>query len=190
MREAFRHHIPISKVKCFCYSTLFAVVGIVAPALVLLETPHGVNLTLFGRLVHRISPVCILLCGFLVTRLLLKIFDRKAGLLITEEGLYNNSSILGGDYVKWSEVSSIRLTTTKTGKQHIHHIEVHTNRKDGFSTIRVSWLRRLIMRKDMFSTGCMIVIISKQTLGATYGQIVAALRTHQHAPIIDEREYS
>jgi hypothetical protein len=194
MREAFRHHIPISKVKCFCYSALFTIFGILIPALVLLDTRPRANLTFLGKLLQRISPalilVLILAFGFLVTMLLLKIFDSKAGLLITDEGLYNNSTILGGDYVKWSEVSSIRLTTTKTNKQRIHHIEVHANRKDGFSTIRVSWLRRLIMRKDMFSSGCMIVRISKQTLEATYGQIVAALRTHQNAPIIDEREYS
>jgi hypothetical protein len=190
MREVFRHHIPISKVKCACYSTFLILVGVVVPALVLLDKPHGVSQGFHGRILQDISPACILVFGFLAIRLLAKIFDSKAGLLITDEGLYNNSNILSGDYVKWSEVSSIRLTTTKTGKRHIHHIEVHTNRKDGFSTIRVSWLRRLIMRKDMFSSGCMIVLISKQTLGATYGQIVAALRTHQNAPIIDEREYS
>jgi hypothetical protein len=189
MREDCRHHIPISKVKCFAYSALFTITGIVIPALLLLYMGQGANLTFHGKLLQRISPALILAFGFLVTRLLLKIFDSKAGLLITNEGLYNNSNILGGDYVKWSEVSSIRLTTTKTNKQRIHHIEVHANRKDGFSTVRVSWLRRLIMRKDIFSSGCMIVLISKQTLGATYAQIIAALRTHQNAPIIDEREY-
>ena len=190
MREAFRHHIPISKFKCAFYFLILTLIGIVAPAFFLIEDLRGANLNAYARLALLFSPVSVPLYVFLAFTFASKFFDPKSGLLITDEGLFNNSNIFGGDYVKWSEVSAIHLTTIKSGKRHTHMIEVRTEREDGFSTIKAGWFRRLIMRKDMFSPGCMKIFINKQSLGATYHEIVEALRIHQPTPVIDERQYS
>ena len=190
MREVFRHHIPFSKAKCAFYFLILTLIGIVAPAFILIAELRGANLNGFARLALLFSPVSVPLFGFLAFTFASKFFDPKSGLLITDEGLFNNSHIFGGDYVKWSEVSAIHLTTTKTGKRNIHMIEVRTKRIEGFSTIRASWFRRLMMRKDMFTPECQKVIINKHTLAATYQQIVDVLRIHQPTPVIDEREYN
>jgi hypothetical protein len=190
MREQFRHHIPISKVKCACYFLIFILIAFLAPSLVIMKKMGGANLNWFETLVLKSSLLSVPLFGLLALEFASKFFDRKAGIIITEQGLFNNSNMFGWDYVKWSEVSAIHLTTIKTGKRNFHMIEVRTRRIDGFSTIKASWFRRFISRKDMFTPECQITLINKQTLAATYQQIVNALRVHQPTPIIDERTFN
>ena len=46
----------------------------------------------------------------------IKLFDNKPGLIIDEDGLWNNSSIISTHKVKWNELSSIRLKTVRSEK--------------------------------------------------------------------------
>ncbi len=112
-------------------------------------------------------------------------FDPKSGLLFSDEGLFYNSGLAGGTYVKWSEVASVHLTSDNNGTSTIDRIEVRARPAEGFSTIeRPGFIRRIMLRATKTK-----VLIGSQTLGATYEEIVAAFRTHQPHPVIDERSY-
>lgn len=189
MREEFRHHIPISKLKCLGASIFFTLIGVVFPAFLFSEYQHGARMDRRASLLLVLSPVMVPCFGFLAIMYGKKLFDPRSGLLITDEGVFNNSGLFGGTYVKWSEVSAIHLTSTNSGPKPLHHIELRTERVGGFSTTELPSLWKVFMSKAKIEAGRGKIVIVNQSLSATYDEVVEALRAHQPRPIIDERKY-
>lgn len=168
MREAFRHHLPISKLKCACYLIPSLLFGLSGPLGAYGIFIRGESLNLLYAVGIVLSPIS-LPAGFIATKSLgRKLFDPMAGLTITEDGIYNDSSPFNRHFLKWSEVGCIHLTPNT--------IEVHALRAEGFTTLKARAIKS--STKMYITTDC---------LKASYEEIVSALLTHQSRPIIDDR---
>lgn len=168
MREAFRHHLPISKLKCACYLVPSLLFGLSGPLGAYGIFVRGESLNLFYAVGILLSPIS-LPAGFIATKSLArKLFDPMAGLTITDEGIYNDSSPFSSHFLKWSEVESIHLTPNT--------IEVRALGSEGFTTLKARANKR--RTKIHITTDC---------LQASYEEIERALRTHQSRPIVDDR---
>ena len=168
MREAFRHHLPISKLKCACYLVPSLLFGLSGPLGAYGIFIRGEGLNLFYAIGILLSPIS-LPAGFIATKSLVrKLFDPMAGLTITDDGIYNDSSPFNRHFLKWSEVRSIHLTPNM--------IEVRALGAEGFTTLRARASKS--RTKIHITTDC---------LRASYEEIVTALSTHQSRPIIDDR---
>lgn len=184
MKEPIRHLIAISKAKCLGF-TAFSLAMVLFDAYLVAAYFGGKRLDGRESFLLILSPIGLpvfIFATFIHLRLL---FDPRAGLLFSEEGLYYNTGIAGGTYVKWEEVSAIHLTTNNHGPKPVHTVEVRTQLPEGFSTIaapRAPW--RWIFPKCKFR-----VYVASNTLSASHDQIVEAFRSHQPHPVIDERKY-
>jgi hypothetical protein len=168
MREAFRHHLPISKLKCACYLVPSLLFGLSGPLGAYGMFVRGDSLNLFYVVGILLSPIS-LPAGFIATKSLgRKLFDPMAGLTITDDGIFNDSSPFSSHFLKWSEVESIHLTPNT--------VEVRAIGAEGFTTLKARASNK--RTKIYITTDC---------LKASYEEIVSALRTHQSRPIIDDR---
>jgi len=171
MREAFRHHIPISKLKCAFYLVPCLLFGLSGPYAAYGVFVQREGLGLGYALWMLLSPISLTICMRALFSLGRKLIDPKAGLTITDEGIFNDSSPFSSHYLKWSEVESIHLTP--------NIIEVRSLGAEGFTAVKAS---RTSSKK--FRTK---INITTDCLKASYDQIVEALRTHQSSPIVDDR---
>jgi len=73
-----------------------------------------------------------------------KIFDSKPGLIIDENGLWNNSSIVSNHKIKWNELTGVGLT--KIGKEKILFLYF---KDDSSFIMKFNLIERLIMRLNM-----------------------------------------
>jgi hypothetical protein len=174
MSDGIRHHLPVSKTKCALYLIPCLLAGLYGPYATIcaihLGRWHGITFIIWILL----SPLIVPICGTAIVSLGRKLFDPKAGLTITDEGLINDSSPFSRNYLRWSEVGSIHLTA--------HSIEIRSHGPEGFSTIKPEWMSSSKPRTK--------INISNDCLKASNEEIAEALRTHQSGPIIDERKIS
>lgn len=171
MREDVRHHIPISKVKCGFYLIPCVIFGFSGPYAGYCVFVQGQPLGPAYALWLLLSPLTITVCMPAMLSLGRKLFDPKAGLILTDEGIHNDSSPFNRHFVKWSEIGSILLTTNR--------IELIANQAEGFSTIKNG---RTSARKPRTK-----IRISNDCLKASNEEITEGLRTHQSRPIVDDR---
>jgi hypothetical protein len=171
MREECRHHIPISKLKCAFYLMPCLLFGLSGPYSAFCVFVQREGLGLSNTLWILLSPISLTICTKALFSLGRKLIDPKAGLTITDEGIFNDSSPFSSHYLKWSEVESIRLTPNV--------IEVRALGAEGFTSVKPNGkTSKRALTKVNITTDC---------LQASYEQIAEALRTHQSRPIIDER---
>jgi hypothetical protein len=171
MREQFRHHIPISKAKCFLYLFPALLVGFSGPFAVYGVFLQDVKIGLFNGACILLSPLTLSIGLQAASSLGRKLVDPKSGLTITDEGILINSSPFNRHFLRWTEVESIHRTHAT--------IEVRATGSAGFTT-----LKRGLLKSNKART---TIHITTDCLQASYEQIVEALRTHQSRPIIDER---
>jgi hypothetical protein len=190
MREEFRHHIPISKVKCGLTFIFFILVGVVCPLIIFYEFRRGANMDSRASLLMVLSPVTIPFFIYVAILYARKFFDPRSGLLFTDEGLFDNSGLFKDNYVKWDEVSAIHLTSINTGyTKASHRIEVRTERPEGFSTLTKLSRWNSMLCNDKAEAARTKIVITSHAVGTSYDKIVEAFRTHQPRPVIDERKY-
>jgi hypothetical protein len=171
MREAFRHHIPISKLKCAFYLVPCLLFGLSGPYAAYCVFVQREGLGLGFILWMLLSPISLTICMRALFSLGRKLIDPKAGLTIADEGIFNDSSPFSSHYLKWSEVESIHLTPNT--------IEVRALGAEGFTTLKASRTSsKKVRTKINITTDC---------LQASYEEIVEALHTHQSRPIVDDR---
>lgn len=168
MREEFRHHLPISKAKCACYLVPCLLFGLSGPYAAYCVFVQHERLGLGFALWMLLSPISLTICTKALFSLGRKLFDPMAGLTITDEGIYNDSSPFNRHFVKWPEIESIHLTP--------HTIEVRALGTEGFSSV-----------KGSAPKGKPMIHITTDCLQASYEEIIQALRTHQSRPIVDDR---
>ena len=168
MREAFRHHLPISKLKCACYLVPCLLFGLSGPYAAYCVFLQREGLGLGFALWILLSPISLTIGMRALFSLGRKLIDPKAGLTITDEGIYNDSSPFSSHSLKWSEVESIHLTPNT--------VEVRALGAEGFTTVKAST-----------TNGRTKIHITTDCLQASYEEIELALRTHQSRPIVDDR---
>jgi hypothetical protein len=171
MREQFRHHIPVSKVKCFFYLFPALLIGLSGPFAAYGAFLQDVKIGLFNGACILLSPLTLsigLQAAFSLGR---KLVDPKSGLTITDEGVFIDSSPFNRHFLRWTEVESIHRTHAT--------IEVRAIGSAGFTTLKTGLLRSKKPRTTIH--------ITTDCLKASYDEIAEALRTHQSRPLIDDR---
>ena len=73
-----------------------------------------------------------------------KLFDNKPGLIIDENGLWNNSSIISNHTIKWNELSGVGLT--KIGKEKILFLYF---KDDKSFMMKFTLIERFLMRLNL-----------------------------------------
>jgi len=64
-------------------------------------------------LVHLAGLACIMFFGLCMIAALIKLLDASPALVLDDKGLTNNSGILGGSFIPWSEITGFQVTQIK-----------------------------------------------------------------------------
>jgi len=126
--------ISLSKLK-FIWVILLAIAGVALGINLLSITPHPtiplLNSSIFIQI---IAGANILFWGLAVIFMLVKLLDSRPGLIITEQGLRDNTALINAGFIPWSDVEAIE--TRKMWRQKYvciivnnpeDYIQKHTN---------------------------------------------------------------
>lgn len=108
--------IPLSKNKI--YLSLFGCIIFVALGIWLLIRPISNDHFLFGNpvFVKIIGVVSILFFGYIGFFLSRKVSDKKPGLIISTEGITDNSSAVAAGFIPWTDITGIKTTAVMNQK--------------------------------------------------------------------------
>lgn len=65
-------------------------------------------------MIFAVSVACVLFFGLILIYSLKKFFDKDPGLVINEEGIFDNSSAIAAGQINWSEIEDIAITTVNS----------------------------------------------------------------------------
>lgn len=112
-----------------------------------------------------IGYVGLIFFGLAGLYILYKLFDKKPGLIIDKEGIYDNSSAAAGHLIKWERITGLRVEQVMSTKFILIDIENPEQFMDGVSGIK---------RKLMWSTYKMYgtpTSISSSTLSCDFDDL-------------------
>jgi len=101
--------IPLNKTHIFflnCSSFLLVVVGMFALA-------EGIFISDNGIFLITISIVFILFFGLKGIYGIRKMFNKSAGLIIDENGITDNSTVISAGLIKWADITEIKMKRNK-----------------------------------------------------------------------------
>ncbi|WP_448634608.1 STM3941 family protein [Pedobacter panaciterrae] len=107
--------IPLSKTKLFLLfagSLVFVILGIWLIWYELTTSPYHRKRPYFGLV---IGPLAIIFFGTAAYFLCKKLFDRRPGLIISDEGIFDNSGAFSIGLILWTDV--LRIKEVSVGKQ-------------------------------------------------------------------------
>ncbi|UUV22575.1 STM3941 family protein [Paenimyroides aestuarii] len=108
--------IPLSKTKMtrtFIGSIIFVILGVW-----FLVNPPELNNPILGNsvVIYVIGLLSIVFFGFIGIMIFRKLFDKKAGLIINQDGIIDNTSGLSIGFIPWSEIQEISSTQVMNQK--------------------------------------------------------------------------
>jgi hypothetical protein len=183
MKETILHRTPISRLKCLGYGVFSILVGIVAPLIVLSNRWPGEALHFREAATLYACPAMFIPLAYLYLR---KLFDPLSGLIITPEGIINNSGLFGSKYAKFSEISSIKVKHA-AGSNSGTFIYLYTDQPAGFSNESAPGFIRFFQSKEKQAKGVRLIAIIGTTLQGPIEKTIEALRQHAPCPVVDER---
>lgn len=113
-----------------------------------------------------IGLLCIVFFGLVAATVLIKIFDSKAGLVIDNEGILDNSSGVSAGFVPWKDIEEIKLL--QIGSQNILMIIVKDPKKY-FENVN-NPIKKMMMKMNYKSYGSPISI-SSHSLKINFNQL-------------------
>jgi len=183
MREEILHRTPIGRLKCLGYGIFSILVGVVAPLIVHSNRWPGEALHFREAVTLYACPAMFIPLAYLYLR---KLFDPLSGLIITPEGIINNSGLFGSKYAKFSEISSIKVKHA-AGSNSGTFIYLYTDKELGFANERLLGFIRLFQSKETQAKGVRSIVIIGTTLKGPIEKTIEALRKHSPCPVVDER---
>lgn len=119
--------------------------------------------TLFIKL---ISLTSIIFFGMTGLYGLTKIFDRKPGLIINQEGLFDNSSAVGAHLIKWEDIKGFDIVQVKSTKFLLIFVHNPNSYLD-----KVNKLKRFLMKMNekMYGTP---LSISANSLDCNFDELI------------------
>lgn len=129
--------IPLSKTK-LAKLLLFSILFLIAGIWMIIVNPTTSNPVFNNPALKIIAAVVAVLLGsagiFFFTR---KLFDKKPGLIINEDGIYDNTSAFKFGFIPWSDISMI----------YDHEIKISALSKQRFITIGLNHPEKYISRE-------------------------------------------
>ena len=145
--------IPLSKIKLWLGmigSLLFVVI-----AIWMLITDASVSR--YNPLIVKIAAfVGVLFFGACLIFMIKKLFDKEMGLIINEDGIYDNSSGVSAGLIDWKDINEIRVEQIMTTK----FILIFVNDPEKYLERIKSKMKARIMRTNMKMYGTPISISS------------------------------
>jgi hypothetical protein len=126
----------------------------------------------------KLNPVTVIVIGYVgliffgVAGLYIfyKLFDKKPGLIIDKEGIYDNSSAAAGHFIKWDRIKGLRVKQVMSTKFILIDIENPEEFMDGVNGIK---------KKLMWSTYKMYgtpTSISSSTLSCDFDELFQIIK--------------
>lgn len=119
--------IPLSKKKIFFY--LFSVI-ISSPLIFYLIIDHP------SLIVKIVAAMVIPFVIFAIIYLFMKLFDKKPGLIINDQGIVDNSSAIKAGLIKWEDITDVSITEMDISTSYGNHKEklltIKINNPDDF----------------------------------------------------------
>lgn len=158
--------IPLSKsklVKLIVVSLVFIIIGIW-----LITKPPTIGNPILGNstLIFIVGASSILMFGTMLIFLIKKIFDKKPGLIISDNGMLDNMSLFSAGYIPWSDVIEIKEILIK--KQKMMNVVV----KDPQDYIKKqkNGLTKKFLQMNYDASG-MVIGISDVSLQCSYSEL-------------------
>lgn len=181
MTDDILHRTRVGRFKCLGLGFFCIVIGVVAPLIVYANRDPRLPLSFRDGVTLYACPAMFIPMAFLYLR---KLVDPLSGLIITTEGIINNSGFWRSQYAKFNEISAIRV---KLGVGQNTMIYVCTEQPEGFSSVKPPGWIRIFMSAKRAEQGVRAIVIIGNTLEGSIDKTIAALRKHAPCPIIDER---
>ena len=114
----------------------------------------------------------VIFFGLCCTYAIIKLFDKKPGLVINDSGIFDNSSAMRAGLIKWENITNVYVS--EIFKQQFLTIEVNNTEE---LLLNQSGLRKLIMRwnKDFFNSP---IQISSITLECSLEELYEIIKRH------------
>lgn len=114
MSNSYKIEIEISKnklVRMVLGSIIFVILGI----WYMTQTP-SINFPIFNNktIVFIIGLIGVIFFGFTTIYLIKKLFDKSPGIIITEDGIYDNSSAVSLGFIPWTDIIEIKTSKVFT----------------------------------------------------------------------------
>lgn len=113
-----------------------------------------------------------------------KLVDPLSGLIITTEGIINNSVFRRSQYAKFNAISAISIKLDAGRNTMIY---VYTEQPGGFSSVKAPCWIRIFMSAKRAERGVRAIVIIGNTLEGSIDKTFEALRKQAPCPIVDER---
>ena len=181
MTDDILHRTRVGRLKCLGWAVFCLAIGVAAPLVVHANRDPRLPLDFRDGVTLYACPAMFIPMAFLYLR---KLVDPLSGLIITTEGIINNSGFWRSQYAKFNEISAIRV---KLGVGQNTMIYVCTEQPEGFSSVKPPGWIRIFMSAKRAEQGVRAIVIIGNTLEGSIDKTIAALRKHAPCPIVDER---
>lgn len=98
----------------------------------------------------------VLFFGLLAFVLLIKIFNTKAGLILSDEGITDNTSAVAAGFISWKEIRKIKLSNSGSNS----FLVVLVKNPEKFIERERNFIKRFAMRMNYKMTGTPIHILA------------------------------
>ena len=116
MNHTEQIEIPLSKKKMLL--TLFGAIVFVGLGIWFLINSHKISNPIFGNptLIFIVGVASILFFGLVAVTIFRKFSDNKAGLIISKEGITDNSSGVSAGQIPWTDIQEIKVSQVMSQK--------------------------------------------------------------------------
>ncbi|MBW4891332.1 hypothetical protein KXQ82_16510 [Mucilaginibacter sp. HMF5004] len=159
MIENTRIEIPLSKTK-LAKLLLFSIIFLIIGLWMVIKDPQISNPVFNNPVVKIFASYGAIIMGVLGSYYFSrKLFDNNPGLVINEEGIYDNTSIFKFGLIPWSDISQIyerTIQATATSRQHF--VTIGLTKPGKYITKETNTLKRKLLEANAKSYGSPIHI--------------------------------
>ena len=119
-----------------------------------------------------ISLVAVLFFGMTGVFGLTKVFDNKPGLIINQQGLIDNSSMVSGKLVKWSDIIGLEVSQIQSTKFLLIFVQNPEHYMDQASYVGRFWMK---LNHKTYGTP---LSISSNSLKCNFDQLIKMIEEH------------
>lgn len=181
MTDDILHRTRVGRFKCLGLGLFCIVIGVVAPLIVHANRDPRLPLSFRDAVTLYACPAMFIPMAILYLR---KLVDPLSGLIITTEGIINNSGFGRSQYAKFNEISAISIKLDAGRNTMIY---VYTEQPGGFASVKTPRWIRIFMSAKRAERGVRAIVIIGNTLEGSIDKTIEALRKHVPCPIVDER---
>jgi hypothetical protein len=170
MQDVETINIPINKVKMtfMLFGCLLFIVG--GLGLVIFPAKFSTGIVKSETMIFLVGCLGIVFFGFVIFFIFKKIIDNSPGLIISADGITDNSTGVAAGFIPWSDIIAVKETVVASQK----YINLVVKNPQEYIDRQNSAFKRKITQKnyDIFGT---VIGISANSLKISYGELKGIL---------------